>query len=332
MAILIAHNSEHIETIFQLLGDKENDITRAIAWTMKQCPSFLDLFIKALGLTCNVENVEIRYQQFEKIGSENSYTDLEITDGKNIHLILEAKRGWILPGKNQLVKYADRSSFKNSRIPIKNKRIVTLSECSNEYANRYLPLKETDDGISITHFSWKKLHKLANESRASAKNVEKHLLDEFSVYIGGLMTTQNKTSNYVYVVSLSSSIITAAGCSCIELVEKTGHYHCPVGNGWPKEAPNYIGFRYGGRLQAIHHIEGYRITKNIHDVIDIMPNEELDKDHFIFDLGPAIIPSKIVKTGNLFRNGRVWAMIDTLLTCDTISEARDLSQKRQKGE
>jgi hypothetical protein len=38
---------------------------------------------------------------------------------------------------------------------------------------------------------------------------------------------------------------------------------------------------------------------------------------------PSIIPSKAVKTGNIFRNGRVWAMFDILLTADTISEARD---------
>ena len=155
-------------------------------------------------------------------------------------------------------------------------------------------------------------------------------LDEFILYLGGLMTMQNKISNYVYVVSLSNNIIRGAGVSNIDLVKDTGHYYCPVGDRWPKEAPNYIGFRYGGRLQTIHHIEGYTITKNIHDVIDIMPDEEWEREHFVFNLGPAIIPTKTVKTGKLYRNGRVWAMIDTLLTCDTISEARDLSQQREK--
>ena len=32
-----------------------------------------------------------------------------------------------------------------------------------------------------------------------------------------------------------------------------------------------------------------------------------------------IRPSKIIKTGKIFRNGRKWAMLDTLLTVDTIS-------------
>jgi hypothetical protein len=48
----------------------------------------------------------------------------------------------------------------------------------------------------------------------------------------------------------------------------------------------------------------------------------------IYRLGPAITPGKTVKTGKIFRNGRVWAMLDTLLTCDTISDARDLTQAR----
>ena len=32
-----------------------------------------------------------------------------------------------------------------------------------------------------------------------------------------------------------------------------------------------------------------------------------------------IRPSKTVKTGKIFRNGRKWAMLDTLLTVDSIS-------------
>lgn len=57
-----------------------------------------------------------------------------------------------------------------------------------------------------------------------------------------------------------------------------------------------------------------------------MPDEVWDTDHYIYQLGPAIVPSKIVKAGKIFCNGRVWTMLDTLLTCDTISEARDLTR------
>lgn len=117
--------------------------------------------------------------------------------------------------------------------------------------------------------------------------------------------------------------------SWIEIVNKYNKYFCPVGgNGWPKEPPNYIAFRYDGRLQAIHHIDHYTVTRNLHEQFPEMPDEELVENHFVYSLGPAITPSKTVKTGNIYRSGRVWAMLDTLLTCDSISEARDLSYSR----
>ena len=63
-----------------------------------------------------------------------------------------------------------------------------------------------------------------------------------------------------------------------------------------------------------------------------MPDVEEDWDYFVYRLGPAIRPQKEVRTGNIYRNGKVWAMLDTLLTCDTISEARDLTKRRKQQE
>lgn len=330
MAELIAHNNERIETIYQLLGTKENDITRAIAWTLKKCPTFLNAFIHFSRFGMNditSSNITIFYQQFEKTESENGYTDLEITDYDSFHIILEAKRGWILPGHDQLKKYADRDSFKNRKI--KNKFIVTVSECSYEYAKNNLPFEKTETGIPVFHISWKELKALSDVARAGANHEQKHLLEEFSKYLGGLMSMKNEMSNEVYVVSLSQKKIGNTSFSFVDIVNKTGHYFCPVGiNGYPKEAPNYIGFRYNGKLQSIHHIDKYKITKNIHDVIDEMPDENWDKNHFVFNLGPAIIPQKTVRSGRI-RNTRIWAMIDTLLTCDTISDACRASKMRK---
>ena len=61
-----------------------------------------------------------------------------------------------------------------------------------------------------------------------------------------------------------------------------------------------------------------------------MPDEEWE-NHYVYTLGPAIVPSKTVKTGKIYPSGRVWAMLDTLLTADTISEARDISYQRQEA-
>ena len=67
----------------------------------------------------------------------------------------------------------------------------------------------------------------------------------------------------------------------------------------------------------------------MHEEFEEMPDVECDMDHFVYKLGPAIKPAHIVKTGKLYPTGRVWAMLDTLLTSDTISEARDISYARE---
>jgi hypothetical protein len=101
--------------------------------------------------------------------------------------------------------------------------------------------------------------------------------------------------------------------------------------GWPKEPPNYIAFRYYGKLQSIHHIKSYEVVTNMHERIPEIRSEEW-KPHFLYTLGQEFGPSTEVRTGSIYPNGRVWCMLDTLFTCDTISDARDLSQKRVKQE
>lgn len=59
-----------------------------------------------------------------------------------------------------------------------------------------------------------------------------------------------------------------------------------------------------------------------------MPDVIENGNYFVYKLGPAIIPTKEVENGKIYPNGRVWAMLDTLLTSDTISEARDISKAR----
>ncbi len=88
----------------------------------------------------------------------------------------------------------------------------------------------------------------------------------------------------------------------------------------------------GEKLQSIHHIESYDVTRNLHTEFEEMPDEKCAEDYFVYKLGPAIKPDHVVKTGNLYATGRVWAMIDTLLTANSISEARDISKERGKTE
>ena len=322
MAELISYGRE-VNSIFQLLGDKENDITLSMSWALKKCPAFMKLVIQEVAQAdIDISATQILNQKYD---AKTGITDIEVTDKENAHIIFEAKRGWILPEAEQLTKYSLRRDFVESTAKVK--RIVTLSECTVDYANAFLPFKEVND-IPVTHLPWRRVYELAVQARPTSNNEQKHLLDEFCEYLRGLMTMQKKDSNYVYVVSLGWSKPDGCELTWIDIVKNHNKYFCPVGNGWPKEPPNYIAFRYNGQLQSIHHIEGYTVSRNMHDEIPEMPDEVWDTEHYVYKLGPAIIPQKTVRTGNIFRNARVWAMLDTLLTCDTISEARDVTQSR----
>lgn len=323
MALLRSYG-RNVKSVFQLLGDKENDITSSLCWALVKCPIFLKAVVRRVcGVDANPEEVIILNQQFD---SATGITDIEVLDGRTFHIIFEAKRGWVLPGADQLTRYSTRQDFVSKCV--EHKHIVSLSECSQMYADMYLPFHEVN-GIPVSHLSFAEVHQMAIASRPASNNEQKHLLDEFTEYLGGVMTLQNKTSNWVYVVALSNGHYEGCELSWIDIVTKRNKYFCPVGgNGWPKEPPNYIAFRYGGKLQSIHHIESYTVSRNIHNEIPEMPDEEWKENHFVYSLGPAIIPAKTIRTGKIYPSGRVWAMLDTLLTSDTISEARDISQRR----
>lgn len=323
MATLESYGRE-INSIFQLLGDKENDITLSMSWALAKCPEFLKAVVASVsGFTPDVEDTTIMNQRYD---AATGITDIEVTDHKNFHIIFEAKRGWLLPGADQLTKYSIREDF--AKATYTHKHIVSLSECTQAYAKSHLPFRNVN-GIPVSHLSYQEVYQMAQASHASSNHEQKHLLREFCEYLRGLMTMQKLDSNMVYVVALSGAQPDRCNISWIDIVKKHNKYFCPVGgNGWPKEPPNYIAFRYYGQLQSIHHIEGYTVTRNIHDEVPEMPDEIWDNDCYVYRLGPAIVPGKTVKTGKIFRNGRVWAMLDTLLTCDTISEARDVTQSR----
>jgi hypothetical protein len=114
-------------------------------------------------------------------------------------------------------------------------------------------------------------------------------------------------------------------------VAKKRRYFHPVGDTWPKEPPNYVAFRYYGKLQSIHHIEGYEIFNDPHIKFSDIPSVKWGP-HFLYRLSPPFAPANEVRTGNIFRNGRVWCMLDTLFLAKTISEARDMSRKRSEQE
>jgi hypothetical protein len=323
MAEILLHQKQ-VKSVFHLLGERENDITYSVAWALAQSPRFLTTFVRnVLGIAIDSSNVVIRLQQPEK---ETGITDIELEAPGKFFIIVEAKCGWHLPSRKQLETYVHRPSF-NARKGVP-RRLVVMSECSREYA--LLKLGATKiEGVVVHPFSWKRIAEIANQSQRGCSHAEKRILSELLTYLRGLMTMQNVDSNWVYVVSLGGGTPDKWKISWIDIVEKKRRYFHPVGGMWPKEPPNYIGFRYHGKLQTIHHVEGYEIFDDPHDKFREIPSDDWDP-HFLYKLGRPFAPANEVRTGNIFRNGRVWCMLDTFFVTETISQARDLSKKRSE--
>jgi len=308
-----------VQSVFNLIGENENDITFSIGWALPQSPAFLrNLLRKALRLH-NAYDPDQLLISLQESNPKAGITDIEIR-GPKLHLIVEAKRGWSLPTTSQLRTYHRR--FEKTRGV--ERAFITMSECSQAYAREKLPRNVR--GIPVHHVSWSEVSRLARVRRASHR--EKRLMQELGTYLATIVNMQKQESNWVYVVVLSGHEW-APGLTYIHTVQDRWRYFHPYArDGWPKEAPNYLGFRFGGRLQSIHHVESAEIITNFHRHFPESPNQQKRYPYFLYKLGPPIVPAREVKTGKIFKNGRVWAMLDLLLTSSTISAARAASAKR----
>lgn len=332
MADLFLHGRQ-VRTVFDLLGDKENDITFSIGWALAQCEGFLTLLLKRLFADDDVgETQSVQLQQ----SGGSGFTDIEIIT-EHVHVIVEAKRGWALPEsiEQQVTKYAQRFTA-SSRQGL----LVVMSEGADYYATPRLPVRI--GATPVQYLSWKNVASIALESQRASNHAGKRLLQELVQYLDGIMTSQNQTSNQVYVVALAGGKPDWSALSWQDIVTQRHRYFHPVGgSGWPKTPPNYVGFRYDGRLQSIHHVDSYVVVPNREAMAAAFPEmpsatwgaqDVFSKTHFLYTLGPAIAPAHEVRTGSIYPSGRVWAALDLLLTSQTISEARVLTQQRTNQE
>jgi hypothetical protein len=139
----------------------------------------------------------------------------------------------------------------------------------------------------------------------------------------------HSSDNRVYVLSLGiQPMIAGKSHTWIDVAEKDHCYFHPVGNRWPVQPPNYVGFRYHGLLQSIHHVDRSSVARNLASVNKLWPKTE--SNHFVYKLGPALRPPTEMRSGKVFRNRRVWAAIDTLLSGEfkTLDQAEAETKRR----
>lgn len=313
-----------VGTVFDLLGDKENDITYSLGWALAESERLSSALLKDVVPAVSGEPIADSVSLQESV-SGAGFTDIEILAGEgSVHVVIEAKRGYDLPQFAQLQKYAARTQPPPTAL-------VVCAEASADFVVGKLP--DAVAGVPVLYRSWREIEALvssaANDSR---RHAEKRLLRDLSRYLKGLMTMQDVNSNLVYVVSLGREI-EGTGMSFRDVVVNHDTYFCPVGGGaggWPKEPPNYLGFRFDGRLQQVRHVEDYRITDDNYAGFEPL-KAKVDwsgERHWVFSLGPVMKPMQEVRTGNLYRAQRVWVALDLLLTCETIAEARDKTKLR----
>lgn len=308
-------------SVFGLLGNDENSATFALGWVLEHSPALLGRLVEdVLGRPTDVGNVFIHLQKHRENGG---FTDIEVIAASRFHIVVEAKRDWGLPSEAQLARYAVRMDEEKAE-----RRLVSLSAAPSDHAARRMP--QTVAGIPVLHRSWADVRRMAVASRVDASsNAEKLWLRHLVEHLEGYIAVDQVSSNLVYVVSLGLDPMVEGGAhTWVDVVEQDGCYFHPIAAGWPQQPPNYMAFRYHGRLQSVHHVDSYEIVTNLADRNPLWLATH--SEHFVYRLGPPMRPVNEVRTGNIFRNGRVWCAIDTLLSgaFATISEARDETQRR----
>jgi hypothetical protein len=321
MAELLLHNKP-VATVFDLLGQKENDMTFALAWGMAHSDSFLTDVVSAVaGNSIKPADIQINLQRHDDLGG---FTDIEITARGGLRLIVEAKRGWELPTRVQLDRYAER--FKGSSPD--DCWMVVLTQWGAREVVRH-KLAELDIPYRVAVLSWGRMLELANRHSRSGPLAERRLLRELATYFREVADMRDIDSNQAYCVSLSGETLEGATVTWIDVVRvHRTYFYSAVRGGWPKTPPNYMAFRYQGRLQAIHHVDSYEIATGWPKALSLPPRQE--EPWFFLSLGPPIVPPQEVRNGpSVLRSARVWVDMDLLLTSKTITEALKATKARR---
>jgi hypothetical protein len=145
-------------------------------------------------------------------------------------------------------------------------------------------------------------------------------------YLEGAGYVGNHRDTRAYVVPLSTRV-SEVGVPYNRIPYELGVYW--YGTDGPKLPPNFVAFRFGGRLQSIHHVER---SEHFASNRDVYPKATLTwGPGVLLHLGPAIEPKVDVKSGPI-RDTKVWADIDLLLTSPTVQEAAALTRERDRRE
>jgi hypothetical protein len=88
-----------VETVFDLLGQRENDMTFAVGWALAQSAQFAKAIAAQLGFADGFsDRVRIRLQEHK---SALGFTDIEIEDPGGLCLALDPMLTQVVPGYSE---------------------------------------------------------------------------------------------------------------------------------------------------------------------------------------------------------------------------------------
>lgn len=180
-----------VSSVFDLLGRDENDLTAAFGFALARSPGLLRRIVQRVAPGAGGEDAELRLETRDDGGR----TDLEISTGDQL-IVIEAKRGWLVPGETKLAKYAPRITLHGGGV------LVSLSAASPDWARRTLP--GTVRGVPVTHLPWEQVRLDTEDARGAARGRERAWLDEFADYLRKAIRMRDPADSWTYCVVISN--------------------------------------------------------------------------------------------------------------------------------
>jgi hypothetical protein len=193
-----------------------------------------------------------------EVSDELGRTDLELHGADHV-IVVEAKRGWVLPTVTQLEAYASRCRT----MPVAH--LVTLSDCSPDWARLQLPT--TVGGVKVTHLPWSVVGEhLAAARRASAGH-ERLWLDQLDISLKETLRVVEVNNPEAYCVVISTDRPGGGGPHTYREIVEQGFYYYPYGwgHGWSSIPPNFLAFRWDGYVQRVHRVLDYEVIPSLQE-------------------------------------------------------------------
>lgn len=306
-----------VESVFDLLGSNENDLTAALGFTLARSRRLVTGILGTLSVPTGDEviiGMEVR--------GDDGRTDLEVSTGAEL-VIVEAKRGWHLPGLDQLEGYAERVR----RFGLG--RLVTLSDCSAAYATWTLPA--VVGGVPVQHLPWSVVKAQLRVAAAGLRGTERYWLDELGAYLRRAVQVRDPADSWAYCVVLSQDKPAGGGNRTFrDFVVNDDTYFHPFGwgKGWPTDPPNFFAFRWNGEVHQIRRVIGHQVVAQLQELWpDIPPEANSTRPHAVHRLGPPMPMHAPLPSGTNYRAARLWVLVDQLLTAPTLKDAYAASRK-----